>query len=152
MLKEHTDSVAKIVHASPEVAALLAHQLEMDALERRSQERERHHEDSLDIDEKLLHRFILALALECQSSKENIHVCLLAVFGKNISPSQIGDIIDHYAQIGREKAREMDMIVFPRICAIALDEIFQGRTPIFTVVDLDSTYSILIKPPCMSRS
>ena len=146
MLRDHTDVVARIVHASPEAAALLAHQLELDALERRAREREQDHEDAVVIDMKLLHRFILTLALECQSSKENIHVCLLAVFGISISPSQIGDIIDEYARIGREKAKELDILVFPSICAIALDEIFQGRTPIFTIVDLDSTYSILIKP------
>lgn len=146
MLRDHTDLVAKIVHTSPEAAALLAHQLELDALERQAKERERLRVGSVKIDDNLRDRFILALSLECQSSKENIHVCLQAVFGIYMSPSDIGNVINRYAAMGREKAKDMDILVFPKICAIALDEIFQGRTPIFTIVDLDSTYSILIKP------
>ena len=146
MLLAHYDTLEEIAKECPEAAAFIAKAMEEDELLRRSEERQRDYDPTVEVDQNLVDRFILTLSLECQSSKENIQVCLMAVLGVSLSTSQIGNIIDKYAEIGREKAKELDIIVLPKIAAIALDEIFRGDTPIFTVVDLDSTYAVLIKP------
>ena len=147
MMLAHPEILAKLMEASPETAAFFITQfVDLHKLAEVVERRTSVEVEEVELEKDLVLRFILTLAMECRASAENIQVSLQYVLGYTTSTTAIENIIKKYEEVGREMAKELDMLVLPKIAAVALDEIFQHDTPIFTVVDLDSTYAILIKP------
>ena len=96
------------------------------------------------LDEDADDRIILCLATECKCSKEVISRFFEEVFNRSVSPEKIKRVLQKYGEQAQGVNNKLDEKAFPKIKAIAMDEIFQGDQPVLTVVDLDTTYALLI--------
>jgi hypothetical protein len=95
----------------------------------------------LQLDRNFLNRLILSLSLECQASIESIQEVLKQCFHIGISTGTISSTINEYSRKAADINRQIDI---SRVRSIALDEIYQGETPVMTGVDLDSDYAFLM--------
>jgi hypothetical protein len=87
-------------------------------------------------------RMVLALALHCHSSLEGIWRFFGDIFGVNMSISRAAEIIKRAA----DKAAEWDKgVSLENIHTGANDEIFQCGKPIFSGIDVNSTYTYILK-------
>ena len=84
-------------------------------------------------------RFILSSALNCRGSLEGIQRHMEDVFHMHVSIGEISETLKRFSV----KAEEiLKTISLERVKVICADEIFEGQSPVMTVIDPDSTYVI----------
>ncbi len=102
--------------------------------------------DLLVIDTEQIHRTVVSLFCEAKASESQIKKVIKDIYGVDLYTEQIGRIINLYCMEAIPINEELDRKCMPYIKTLGADEIFISRTPIFTAVDLASTYVMLISP------
>ncbi len=98
------------------------------------------------MDPDFITRMILLLHCEGKNSTHQIQIILREGMKVDISIGKISEIINTSAHKAIKLNEEMDKRCLPHIKNVGADEIFIGRTPILTALDLVSTYVLLISP------
>lgn len=90
-----------------------------------------------------IRRCVLALLFYCRAPIEGIVKFFDLVIGHHVSKGSVYNITAE----ATKKAVEYDGSVdLGRINSLAVDEIFQGNSPMLTAVDLDSRFIVMIEP------
>ncbi len=102
--------------------------------------------DILIIDDNQIARTIISLHCEAKASQSQIKKIIKDIYSIDICTDKIGSIIKEYGQKSISINNDFDKKCMPLIKTLGADEIFISRIPIFTAVDLCSTYIALISP------
>ena len=95
----------------------------------------------LPVTRQWLEQLSVALVLICHSSLRGVHEILRDLFDYQQSVGTVHSILQKAIARASQLNSEQDL---SRVLKAALDEIFQGRRPILSVVDVASTYCCLL--------
>ena len=90
-----------------------------------------------------IERAVISLAMNCHASLESIRRSVHDIFDQDISIGEISGILKKAAAKAEEINASIDL---GRIKHGANDEIFQGKQPVLTGIDTESTYVYLLTP------
>lgn len=100
-------------------------------------------QSSILVTKEFILRAIVTLYFVCKVSQADIIYFFEQVFQIKISKGTVYNRIQHALEI----AYERDAIINSEgVDSIASDEIYQGKTPVFIVVDLDSGAVLIMEP------